>query len=149
MELVIQERNNAATAFRESQTAWWPYGETVGSERVSDAPPPDDALSLLGDEYARAILIATRETPMTASALADELDAAPSTVYERIEDLEDAGFLSEMTRTDERGNHYAEYRTRLEQIGVTITGDGFELVANYRDYDEQAARLHALWSDLR
>lgn len=63
---------------------------------MSDAPPAADTLELLGDEYARSILIATRETPMTAAALADELDAAPSTVYDRIDDLETAGFVSKV-----------------------------------------------------
>ena len=116
---------------------------------MSDALTTDEVLALLGDEYARAILIATRNAPMTATALAEELDAAPSTVYGRIEDLEAAGFLSEIRRTDEQGNHYAEYRTRLERLGVEVTDDGFELAASYRDYDESAARLHALWSDLR
>jgi len=116
---------------------------------VSDALPADEILALLGDEYARAILIATRETPMTASALADELDAAPSTVYDRIDDLAAAGFLMEVTRSDEQGNQYAEYQTRLERLDVEVTDEGFELVASYRDHDEPAARLHALWSDLR
>ncbi|WP_436911441.1 helix-turn-helix domain-containing protein [Halosimplex marinum] len=116
---------------------------------MSDAPPPEETLALLGDEYARAILIATRTEPMTADALAEALDAAPSTVYDRIDDLTAAGFLSEATRTDDRGNHYAEYRARLERLGVELTDEGFELAVSHRDRDETAARLHALWSDLR
>lgn len=116
---------------------------------MSDALPADEILALLGDEYARAILIATRTEPMTASALADELDAAPSTVYDRIDELDAAGFLSEVTRSDEHGNQYAEYRARLERLGITVTDEGFDLMASYRDRDESAARLHALWSDLR
>lgn len=116
---------------------------------VSDALPADETLALLGDEYARRILIATRNTPMTASALADELDTAPSTVYDRIEDLEAAGFLSKIIRADEHGNQYAEYQTRLERLGIEVTDEGFDIIASHRDTDEPAARLHALWSDLR
>jgi DNA-binding IclR family transcriptional regulator len=114
---------------------------------VSDAPPPDHVLSLLGDEYAREILVATRSDYMTAATLAREVDAAPSTVYDRIDDLAAVGFLAERTRTD--GNHYAEYRARIDRLGVDLTDDGFELVAHYADRDEAAARLHALWGDLR
>ena len=116
---------------------------------MSDVPSHEDVLALLADPYARAILIATHGQPMTASTLADELDAAPSTVYDRIDDLEAAGFLSETTRTDGRGNHYSEYRARLDRLNVRITEDGIELAASYRDRDEAAERLHALWSDLR
>lgn len=61
---------------------------------MSDGLPPGDVLALLGDECARRILVATRNEPMTASNLAEAIDAAPSTVYERIDDLERAGFLS-------------------------------------------------------
>lgn len=116
---------------------------------MSDVPSPEDALALLADPYAREILIATHNRPMTASTLADELDAAPSTVYDRIDDLVEAEFLSETTRIDGRGNHYAEYRTRLDRLNVRITADGLELAPRYRDRDEAAERLHALWSDLR
>ncbi|WP_232700978.1 ArsR/SmtB family transcription factor [Halobacterium wangiae] len=116
---------------------------------MSDVLPPEDALVLLGDEYARRILVATRTEPMTASTLADTIDAAPSTVYERIGDLERAGFLTEVTRTDDHGNHYAEYSARLEQLSVRVTADGLELDAAYADRDEAAERLRALWRDVR
>ncbi|WP_459191178.1 helix-turn-helix domain-containing protein [Halosimplex sp. J119] len=116
---------------------------------MSDAPPPEETLALLGDEYARAILIATRNEPMTADALAEALDAAPSTVYDRIDDLTEAGFLSEGTRTDDLGNHYAQFCARLDRLAVALTDDGFEITVDHRDRDETAARLHALWSDLR
>lgn len=116
---------------------------------MSDAPPPDETLPLLGDEYARRILIATRSEPMTATELATDIDAAPSTVYDRIGALEAAGFLSETTRTDGAGNHYAEYRTRLEGLALRVTPDGVELDAKYADRDEAADRLHALWGDLQ
>lgn len=116
---------------------------------MSDAPPPDDALALLGDEYARAILIATTTEPMTAPTVAAEIDAAESTVYDRIADLQDAGFLTEVTRTDDDGNHYAEYRARLERLAVRVTPDGFEATVDYADRDEAAERLRALWRDVK
>lgn len=115
---------------------------------MSDAPPPDDVLALLGDEYVRAVLTATRDEPMTATSIAAEIDAAESTVYDRIDDLRDAGFVAETTRTDGDGNHYAEYRARLERLAVRVTGDGFELDADYADRDETAERLRALWRDV-
>lgn len=115
---------------------------------MSDALPPDDLLALLGDEYARAVLIAATDKPMTATSIAAEIDAAESTVYERIDDLRAAGFLAETTRRDADGNHYAEYRARLERLAVRVTGDGFELDADYTDHDETAERLRALWRDV-
>ncbi|MFB6269692.1 MAG: helix-turn-helix domain-containing protein [Halobacterium sp.] len=116
---------------------------------MSDAPPPGDALALLGDEYARAVLIATTTEPMTATRIAAEIDAAESTVYDRIDDLQAVGFLTEVTRTDGDGNHYAEYRARLERAAVRVTPDGVELDAEYADRDEAAERLRALWGDVK
>jgi predicted transcriptional regulator len=116
---------------------------------VSDAPPPDEVLDVLGDEYAREILIATRTRPMTATTIADELDAAPSTVYDRIDDLTAAGFLTERTRRGEDGTHTAEYAARLDKLTVHVADDGFELETDLTDRDEAADRLHALWSDLQ
>jgi DNA-binding transcriptional ArsR family regulator len=116
---------------------------------VSDAPPPDEVLDVLGDEYAREILIATRTRPMTATTLADELDAAPSTVYARIDDLTAAGFLAERTRRDDDGNHTAEYAARLDRLTVRVSENGFELETDLTDRDEAADRLHTLWSDLQ
>jgi hypothetical protein len=116
---------------------------------VSDAPPPEDALALLADEYARSVLIATTTEPMTVPTVAAEIDAAESTVYDRIADLRDAGFLTEVTRADEDGNHYAEYRARLDRLAVSVTPDGVEVDADYVDRDEAAERLRALWRDVR
>jgi DNA-binding transcriptional ArsR family regulator len=116
---------------------------------VSDAPPPDETLPLLGDEYARRILIATCSEPMTAPELATDIDAAPSTVYDRISDLEAAGFLTEVTRTDGDGNHYAEYAARLDRLTVDVTADGLTVDADYADRDEAAERLRALWRDVK
>ena len=116
---------------------------------MSDVPPTGDALALLGDEYARAVLTATAEEPMTATSIAADIEAAESTVYDRIDDLRDAGFLAETTRRDDDGNHYAEYSARLERLAVRVTGDGFELDAGYADRDETAERLRALWRDVR
>jgi Mn-dependent DtxR family transcriptional regulator len=116
---------------------------------VSDAPPPDDALALLGDEYARRILAATTDDAMTATSIAAELDAAESTVYDRIGDLRAAGFLTEVTRTDGDGNHYAEYAARLDRLTVDVTADCLTVDADYADRDEAAERLRALWRDVK
>lgn len=116
---------------------------------MSDAPPPGEVLDVLGDEYAREVLIATHTRPMTATTIADEIGAARSTVYDRIDDLTAAGFLTERTRRDDDGTHTAEYAARLDRLTVHVSEEGFETEPDLTDRDEAADRLHALWSDIQ
>jgi len=104
---------------------------------------------VLADEYARAILIATAEERMSAPMLADHIDAANSTVYDRIDRLLDAGLLAETTRVDEDGNHYGAYRARLEGVAVRLTEEGFDVETRVTDRDAAADRLVDLWEGLR
>jgi len=94
---------------------------------VSEEPPPPEVFELLADEHARAILTATTGERISAPMLADTIDAARSTVYDRTDRLLAAGLLDERTRLDEDGNHHAAYGTRMERISVRLTSDGFDV----------------------
>lgn len=80
--------------------------------------------------------------------LADALDAAPSTVYDRIDRLHEAGFLESHQEIDETGNHYATYSATLERIEVRLTRDGFAVTSTTADRDVAADRLSDLWGEL-
>lgn len=116
---------------------------------MSEEPPPSEVFELLADEYVRAILTATTEDRHSAPMLADTLDAAPSTVYDRLDRLLDAGFLDERTELDEGGNHYATYRARLDRLDVRVTADGFAVETELADRDAAADQLTDLWGELR
>ena len=116
--------------------------------RVSDDPPPEEVFDLLADEYARAILTATTDERKSATMLAETLEIAPSTVYDRTDRLCEADFLEEHTEIDETGNHYATYRTRLDRLDVRLTSDGFAVGTERTDRDAAADQLTDLWRNL-
>ncbi|WP_435348317.1 helix-turn-helix domain-containing protein [Haloarchaeobius sp. HRN-SO-5] len=111
--------------------------------------PPSELFELLADEYARAILIATADRRMSAPMLADHIDAANSTVYDRIDRLLDAGLLDGRDRISDDGDHYTAYSARLEGMAARLTADGFTVETEVIDRDAQADRLTDLWEGLR
>lgn len=115
---------------------------------MSEESPPEELLELLADEYVRAILTATTEDRRSAPMLADTIDAAHSTVYDRLDRLLEANLVDERTELDERGNHYATYRARLERLDVRLTADGFTIVTEFTDRDAAADQLTDLWGEL-
>lgn len=114
---------------------------------MSENAPPHEVFDLLADEYARAILTATTDQRKSAQMLADTLDIAPSTVYDRTDRLCAVGLLEEQTAIDDDGNHYATYRAQLDQVTISLTSDGFAVEAE-TDRDAAADQLTSLWREL-
>lgn len=104
-------------------------------------------LSLLGDSYVRAILVATSEEPKSASDLSEELDAAKSTIYDRTEEMVDQRLLVERTRIVADGSHHSVFETNVDHLGVEVE-DG-ELVVTLQAEESAAERFTNIWSDLR
>jgi predicted transcriptional regulator len=90
---------------------------------------------LLDDDYARTILVATYREPMSADALAEVCDASPSTIYRRVERLEDQRLLDAEQRLDPDGHHFEVYTACLQRVTVELTDDGIEIDV---DRDEDA-----------
>jgi DNA-binding transcriptional ArsR family regulator len=78
----------------------------------------EEVLALLDDDYARAILLETSRTPMSARELTDAIDASPPTVYRRIDALTDCGLLDERTAFVDDGPNYGVYAARVEEVTV-------------------------------
>lgn len=106
-----------------------------------------EVLAILDDEYARRILIAASEEPMSVDRLTDRCDASPPTIYRRIDRLEDKGFLDEYQELDPDGHHYKTYSTRLERVAIEIAEGSMELDVYRRDEDP-ADRFTRLFEDL-
>lgn len=88
--------------------------------------------ALLEDEYAHYILVHTSEHEMSAPELSEACDASVSTVYRRIERLQEHDLLDERLQLDRDGHHYKTYRARLQRIEIELTDDGFEIEVSYR-----------------
>lgn len=93
----------------------------------------DAVASVVDDECSRRILVHAHDGYMSVSDLADACDVSESTVYRRLERLRDLDLVVERRRPDDRGHHYAEYRSNLERLTLEVTADGFELRVSRRD----------------
>jgi predicted ArsR family transcriptional regulator len=94
-----------------------------------------DVISLLDDEYARAILIAASEEALSASALAERCDASEPTIYRRIEQLQDEDLVVEQQQLDPDGHHFKTYRTRVERVTVEIEDGDCTIDVSRREVD--------------
>lgn len=110
----------------------------------------DDAevVSLLDDEYARLVLVLTYEEALAADDLVDRLDAAPSTIYDRLSRLADQNLVAEQQQIDLDGHHHKTYQARLDQVNVSLSEDGFEVRID-REPTDPADRLTNTFEDLR
>ncbi|GAB3020562.1 winged helix-turn-helix domain-containing protein [Natronobiforma cellulositropha] len=115
---------------------------------MSEELPVDEVFTLLADEYARAILTETVAERRSAPMLAERIDAARSTVYDRVHRLSNAGLLEEQSQVDADGNHYATYRTQVEWLHLKITASGLELGHERASRDRAADQLSDLWGEL-
>lgn len=104
--------------------------------------------ALLEDEYAHAILIHTSTGEMSATDLSEACDASVSTIYRRIERLQEHDLLAEQLNLDRDGHHYKTYTARLDRIEIELAEDGFEIEITYRPEDA-ADRFTDLFEGLR
>lgn len=107
----------------------------------------DELLSLLDDEHARAILYEAREEAKSVEQLADDCDASETTVYRRVQRLEEEDLLETARQPDPDGHHYTVYATRLERVEIELTDDGFEVEVDRRDVESAADRFTELYEE--
>jgi DNA-binding HxlR family transcriptional regulator len=107
--------------------------ETLVRESDSAAPA---ALDLLDDEYAREVLFALTSGPRRGRDLVAACDASRSTVYRRVNSLEDAGLVTTETNVDPDGHHCKEFRLVRDRLTVTFR-DGAIAVRVQRAADKR------------
>lgn len=104
----------------------------------------DSVVSLLDDEYARAILLATSEQPMSATELSDACECSLSTAYRRLERLQEESMVTEGTRPRPDGNHDTVYAANLDRVEIRLR-DGALQVDVDRKSTDMADQLTQLW----
>lgn len=92
------------------------------TETEHDAEP---LLALLDADYTQTILRETRTDPRPARALADTCDASRTTIYRRLNRLEDAGLVTSHIAHDPDGHHRTVYEATLESVTLDVTDDGY------------------------
>ena len=91
--------------------------------------------ALLEDEYAHAILVYTSQEEMSAPELSDACEASVSTIYRRLDRLQEHDLLAEKLNLDRDGHHYKTYTARLERITIELIDGTFEIEITYRPED--------------
>ena len=109
---------------------------------------PEEIFDILSDEYSRVILAQANKKPMSAQELAHALDAHHSTIYRRLERLQEFGLIVGQQRVDvEDGHHYTEYKTTLEEINVNLNQEQYTVTIR-RDEDPIDRMAH-MWQQIR
>lgn len=107
----------------------------------------ETVLALLGDEYVQGILVATSEEPRSAKELSEQLDAAPSTIYDRTEKMVTHCLLVERTRIMEDGSHHSVYEVNVDHLDIDVENGKLEVRVQTRE--SPADRFTNIWSDIR
>jgi len=90
-------------------------------------PSTDVLIDLLSDEHARDILEAICLEPKSARDLASECDASRTTVYRRLNRLQEAGLVREQMAYDSDGHHRLRFRPAVEQVAIELGETGLEV----------------------
>lgn len=113
-------------------------------------PDAEMVLDTLGDDTVRTILESLTE-PMTASELSEACDVPLSTMYRKLDQLEEASLVEEMTEIRTDGQHTTRYARNFVAVMVDLDED--ERLAATIDRPEEAItadrRLEELWSQLK
>lgn len=106
-----------------------------------------EVFAILDDDYARAILEATRRRRLSAKALSEEHDMSLATVSRRVNRLLEQDLIVERTHIDPDGHHYSEYEARLDRVVVQLIETGFDVRIELRE--DPADRFTRLWDTMR
>jgi len=113
---------------------------------MDDDPSVEDILDTIGDPRARQLLAEISREPRSAHELADDLDYAPSTVYRRLDDLEEYDLVTSETRIAEDGNHYQVFECNFESTIVSLEDDEYDIHIFRKE--NLPDRFNQLWDDL-
>ena len=123
---------------------------------MSEDPALGELLDLLSDEYARDILAAASEKPMSAKELAEQCDMSEPTVYRRITLLREHDLVEERTKIETGGNDYGLYATTLSGFSLRLDAGSFESAVERtatpafpgEDESDTADRFTKMWENL-
>ena len=111
-------------------------------------PSAAEICAALDDPDCREI-IRKLDEPMTAADLTARCDIPQSTLYRKLELLNEATLLEESTEIRKDGHHASRYVVAFEEITLFLEEDrsvGVSIERPARTADE---RLAALWSEVR
>jgi len=96
----------------------------------------EELLSLLSNDYARAIMAEISDEALPARVIAQRLDISRATVYRRLDWLEEAGVLESTMSCEPDGNHRQQFRVIVDRLALSLEPDGISV----DDVDRSTAR---------
>ena len=116
---------------------------------MTETPVAEDTdlstvVGLLDDEHARSILVETSEEPLSATELSERCDVSVSSIYRRLDRLEDADLVDEQTRPRRDGHHETVYVSLLGRFELTISDGSLDWTVEAGETDV-ADELTRLW----
>lgn len=110
-----------------------PAGSQRETERVADSDAEiATLLSALEDDDCRAILEATSDEALSAAELCEQCDLSTSSAYRKVDELTQAGLLTESVRLRPSEAHTSEYRLAVSQLEISLGSGQFELSVTLR-----------------
>ncbi|WP_255193311.1 winged helix-turn-helix domain-containing protein [Natronobeatus ordinarius] len=100
------------------QTATNRHGGPIDAESV---------FTLFGDDYVHELFEALEDGPATVDELTDRCRASRVTIYRRLNDLEELGFVRSRTKIRSDGNHCKVFRTVDRTVRITLSPDGVDV----------------------
>jgi|TARA_B100001079_G_C16335373_1_gene481062 predicted transcriptional regulator len=89
-------------------------------------------LQIMADKYSRDLLRITQDTPKSAFMIAQETGIPISTVYRRIQKLQDAGVVRVSGEINLEGKKHFLYQSKVKSISSNVAGEfiNVEIVPN-------------------
>lgn len=106
-----------------------------------------EIIDLLDDEHVRSILTATSAEPLSAQELSERCDVSVSSIYRRVNRLDDANLVRERTRPRPDGHHETVYVSTLDRFELRLTDGELEWELE-RDGTDVADELTRMWRKL-
>jgi response regulator of citrate/malate metabolism len=97
---------------------------SIAAEPSATSVSTDALITLLSDDHAREISTAIVDEAKTAREIVSECDGSRTTVYRRLNRLEDAGLLTTHMRYDANGHHRTTYQLRFESLSIHLETSG-------------------------
>jgi len=106
----------------------WPR---TSSETVS----PEALIDLLDDHHAQEISAILSDDAKTASEIVAQCDCSRTTVYRRLNRLQDAGLLTTDLRYDAEGHHRTTYQLRFDSLSIRLDTGGLQCAIESTDIE--------------
>lgn len=107
----------------------------------------EEVLDLLCDDYARQILAYLSKQPMVAEEIGEKCDGSKSTVYDRLDQLQSLGLVSENLLIDPQGHHRKQYETILNSVYISFDNGRYEIQLEIKE--DVPDRFAGMWGGMR